>query len=99
MSIIIHGRKMPKDGECVVVFPGGVVQKYKAGGIAFYEYQDRTEETEAIELSPHGRLGDLDKMKADYLASTENGKFTVDVPLFIDETETIIPADGGADNG
>lgn len=106
MSILIPGM-MPKDGECVVVFPGGVVQKYKAGGIAFFEYQDRTEEAVAVQLPPHGRLGDLDAMAAKDNADYEDAMASIaDVSLrsivckihdgaqkMIAEAETILQAD------
>lgn len=106
MSILIH-MQMPKDGECVVVFPGGVVQKYKAGGIAFFEYQDRTEEHVAVQLPPHGRLIEADKLMAnikahDYLLtamcnSQENGMFTCGIQQAVDEADTIIPEDPGGE--
>lgn len=106
MSILIHG-KMPKDGECVVVFAGGVVQKYKAGGIAFFEYQSRTEETVAVQLPPHGRLIDADALEnegADVHQDIEYCGYVEDTIYgfsqeMIENAPTILPAEGGVDNG
>ena len=107
MGIYIRGISMPKDGECVVVVPSGVVQKYKAGGIAFYEYQDRTEETVAVQLPPHGRLIDADALLKDHglgmycpkckrderSCQFEMIHTTMDFCEWIEDAPTIIPAD------
>lgn len=100
MSIIIPGMKMPKDGECVVVFADGVVQKYKAGGIAFFEYQDRLEETVAVQLPPHGRLGDLDALvKKSYEIKSCVGRYSRVVHIEdVKNADTIIPADPGKED-
>ena len=105
MGIYIHGISMPKDGECVVVFPGGVVQKYKAGGIAFFEYQGRTEETVAVQLPPHGRLIDASEKVTVHYDEYIKKEMTIDELLrcgwIESKAPTIVPADpeGGADNG
>ena len=64
MSILIH-MEMPKDGECIVVSSDGTAYKYNPGDVVMYG--DAYNETaDAIELPPHGRLGDLDALMAEF---------------------------------
>ena len=55
MSVIVKGMKMPKDKPIrIVLNPNG--QLFVDHGVHFTEY-------EAVELPPHGRMGDLDKLE------------------------------------
>lgn len=60
MSILIHG-KMPKYGDCVVIFSDGNVRTFKAGLVVFTGREFEAE-NKAIELPPHGRLIDADAL-------------------------------------
>lgn len=104
-GIYIPGMKMPKAGYCFIVFHNGEVwgDGKRIGKVAT-----------AVELPPHGRLIDADKLYKSIQAQTEIiRKWGIDELTeiadllekgFLQEIEnadTIIPADpeGGADNG
>lgn len=100
MSILIKGMDMPqkKNGTVLIIYPNG-----KAA------YEDGTE-YEVIQLPPHGRLGDLDLIKAmimEYIeeygmTKDENGYYSEkwcamkEAEMVIQEAPTVIPADKGA---
>ena len=96
MSMLIH-MKMPKDGECVVIYPDGTAHKYRAEDVALYGYGGRVTESVAVELHPHGRLIDADAFLARnaYFAEREfvNPKYDDTLTDLIDRADTIIPAD------
>ena len=113
MSILVSGMKMPRFGECIVITSDGVASKYLDGDVAIYYAARPDKEAAAVELPPHGRLGDLDAMMAkdaaDF-AEAMNATSSVStrslmrqahdaIQKAIGETEVIIPADpeGGAD--
>ena len=59
MSVLIKGMEMPKEPDelRLIIHPNGqVIVSHKT----FYE------EAEAIEMPPHGRLGDLDRLLRDF---------------------------------
>lgn len=73
MSIVIHGMKMPRFGDCIVITSNGMAYKYMAGDVAIYGEAIRPEEAEAIELPPHGRLIDADDIENITVIMNENG--------------------------
>ena len=64
MGIYIHGMKMPKDGECIVISSCGTARKYDPGDVLMYG-DAYNEMADAVELPPHGRLIDADALIAD----------------------------------
>ena len=108
MSILINGMKMPKERECVVIFSDGKAGKYPAAALYGYDGKDARY---AIELPPHGRLIDADKVCKSVQAQTEiMRKWGIDEMTEIadllekgflqevENAETIIPAEGGENN-
>lgn len=102
MSILIPGVSMPKDGEMLVlcVGPNGKVLhpiEFATEDFLFAE----TGKT-AIELPPHGRLIDADALN-DLLIKLADNKYTPKVFAswlsYEENAPTIIPAEGGIDNG
>ena len=97
MSLYIKGIGLPPSGEAYVIYPDGSLNRQVCGicqcGL------DGT----AIELPPHGRLGDLDALIARnaYFADRDfvNPMYDDTLRDLVDAAPTIIPADGGADNG
>lgn len=66
MDILIKGMEIPKETQCCyTIFPNGKVIVHWDGKVLG--------EAEAIELPPHGRLGDLDKLSGEtnYLICTD----------------------------
>ena len=99
MSIVIHGMKMPKAGErriAILIGSDGIADVYNFCGTHLGKYIC---ECSAIELPPHGRLGDLDATLEE--AKRISGPMTGDgwdnwgVYALIKRQPTIIPAEGG----
>jgi hypothetical protein len=98
MSLYIPGCDLPKEGnKLLVIFPDGVVNEVERG-TPYYE---------AKQLSPHGRLGDLDELEFYFDESAEGlhgtprwAEIFRECAKAVSEAKTIIPADpeGGADN-
>lgn len=86
-DILIKGMEMPKDGEklyMIAFSDGKACASYKP-----FEWH------EVVPVPSHGRLGDLDALRKDWL---ENGKneYVYDTNAFLDSLDnapTIIPAD------
>ena len=106
MGIYIPG-KMPKDGECIVVYGDGEV---------WHHGKRITKVGTAVELPPHGRLGDLDALthtieRVPWYHQNEEKDMVhgansflhqawykeQDIYEAIENADTIIPASGGAD--
>lgn len=97
-SIYIHGVSMPKDGECIVVYGDGEV---------WHHGKRIAKVGTAIELPPHGRLGDLDKLEKMFsdIDNAPYSEFDGEEPFYSAEdaaqiirlAPTIIEAEGGAD--
>jgi len=99
MSLYIPGCDLPKEGnKLLVIFPDGVVNEVERG-TPYYE---------AKQLSPHGRLGDLDEMAVDeseaymsaqlklgddVITKSINEAVHTKIVRLIADTPTIIPAD------
>lgn len=103
MSILIPGMKMPKYGDCVVVFSDGDVRTFKAGLVVFTGREFEAE-NKAVELPNHGDLIDRDHLSAVGYTGTEGLDDTFDNGVawtleYIDKLTPVIPADpeGGAD--
>lgn len=67
MSILIKGMEMPKNcGECPFIFSSWGIEYYchlaESSTSAEYVGQEKMTNCPLIELPPHGRLGDLDKL-------------------------------------
>ena len=86
MSILIPGMKLPKAGYCFIVFHDGEVwgDGKRIGKVGT-----------AIELPPHGRLGDLDALmlRVDCHGTNKFGMLDEDIREFIGCAPTIIPAE------
>ena len=110
MGIYISGISLPPDGEKRLVLfigPDGVVDVYRSVVEATPHLESIVCETEAIEVPPHGRLGDLDALIAENNLGTDCSKCkrdvrscqyemihsTMDFCEWIDDAPTIIPAD------
>jgi hypothetical protein len=106
MGLYIHGMKLPPKGKVkmLVLFDDGVL----------LDNADGQNQWMAIELSPHGRLIDADAViediRCEILEHQLNGM--KGTPFYIEDLRTmwqrledediaptIIPAEGGADNG
>ena len=92
MSILINGVSMPKDGLAVniSIFEDGSVRVRYYGGSRVIG--------SAIELPPHGRLGDLDALIIDLMDRGVDGVQTDDLYEILQtimDAPTIIPAEGG----
>lgn len=59
MGIYIKGMEMPRGGEMIVVFSDGTVHKCLPG------IKEELEKSEAVPVSPHGRMIDADALIAD----------------------------------
>lgn len=55
MSIIIKGLNMPKAGETIIILTSSGYVEDVSGQVI--------QGVEAVELPPHGRLGDLDELR------------------------------------
>ena len=105
MGIYIPNMKMPKvciecqmeyDNICCSLLNKGFWQE------DLDEYKEKLSDCPLVEVAPHGRLIDADKLMAnirahDYLLtamcnSQENGMFTCGIQQVVDEADTIIPA-------
>ena len=89
MSIYIKGMGLPKNHRKMILMENGDITDIDGRTIA-----------KAIELPPHGRLGDLDAMMAFVDAGhlrnpLELSWSDADVESMIDSRPTIIPAEGG----
>lgn len=96
MSILIKGMKMPKTHPLTItIYPNGQVLSETVGSKDIHG--------EAVSVPPHGRLGDLDELKAKVkkedsgyeLSSFGDGMWTAfqSVYQYIDAAPTIIPAE------
>jgi hypothetical protein len=112
MSILIPGMEMPCEGLMTIIAIG-----YDGRVFQPIEYPDEHTlyhgtKYKAIDIPPHGRLGDLDALfKAMFQCSDgsiigdkdiDGWPFEAtyaDIKRFIRQAPTIIPAEGGADNG
>ena len=87
MSILIHGVSMPKNGLArnIAIFEDGSVRYYGGARVI----------GRAIELPPHGRLIDADKIeKKSYEIKSCVGRYSRVVHIVdVINAETIIPAD------
>ena len=113
MSILIPGMKMPKDEKAIhlEIHSDGIVLMWQMGD------DDKVVGT-AIELPPHGRLGDLDALMAEFermqkLNDTRGHEFACSfmsssmeistewycVEDAVNAAKTIIPAEGGMNDG
>lgn len=71
MSILIRGMEMPKnckdcpfsDHEAWCLIPGSWKERY------YCPDDERSEYCPLVELPPHGRLGDLDKLMTEFMDS------------------------------
>ena len=103
MGLYVQGVDMPeKYPICLVVWPDGRTEKYAAA----YVDSTKTGECEAVQVPPHGRLGDLDVLAwqftpDDMYYPTEEDKCEYDSHCMslrdvrgnIAMAQTIIPAD------
>lgn len=80
MGIYVHGMKMPQFGGCIVITSDGVARKYLKGDVAIH-YDALQDTASAIEVPPHGRLGDLD--------------LCAKIDMMPWDAPTIIPPEGG----
>ena len=89
MSILIQGMELPKDGYIDVrLFSDGCAY-IQTGEHPYYRA------FEAIELPPHGRLGDLDALmlRVDCHGTNKFGMLDEDIREFIGCAPAIIPAE------
>lgn len=91
MGIYIHGMEMPKAGDCFIIYPDGEVWN---GGKRIGKVGT------AIELPPHGRLGDLGELEFAFNESAEGlhgtpkwAEIYLECAKAVREAETIIQAD------
>lgn len=91
MGIYIPGMKMPKDEKAIhlEIHSDGTVLMWQMGD------DDKVIGT-AIELPPHGRLKDADALIG---KAYQPGAYGYVDAIQIANATTIIPAEGGADNG
>lgn len=92
MGVYIPCMEMPKGGEMIVVFSDGAVQKCLLG------VKEALETSEAVQLPPHGRLGDLDALSKTIKSHAEDWGFGYDygesdLEYDLDSAPTIIQAD------
>ena len=97
MSIIIKGMEMPKN--CYNCWLGHKCQKYEA--LLWNEIdKERKPDCPLVPVPPHGRLGDLDALKAKAIERSEKCGEMVNVldkvitAYDISTAPTIIPAEG-----
>lgn len=86
MGVYIKGIDMPTKQTTFTIFPNGYV--------AIYDAQDSfIGETKAIPVPPHGRLGDLDRLEAQW-ANCDHGAYydKTNFVRSIQKAPTIIPA-------
>lgn len=103
MSVYIPGMEMPKDIEpgLVIEFADGIDGKRYAR-LYHYRHGGLTEWCEAVPVPPHGRLGDLDALKAratKRLYASNHGSmaeaYYAALIDLIDAEPAVIPADTG----
>lgn len=102
MSILIKGMEMPKNcGECKlyhIEYPMYclAVEGHRTVGAPYG--MPRPDWCPLIELPPHGRLGDLDALKAQYRYSEADSEdervWMMNIRRAITNTPTIIEAEG-----
>lgn len=88
-GIYIPNADMPEKGQVVYIFPDGSWQK------AFLGMREPFQGGIAHPIPDHGRLGDLDELRKDWLENGEN-EYVYDTNSFLDSIDnapTIIPAD------
>lgn len=91
-DIIIKGMEMPKDGRIIIqIGSDGAVYFVEKCTIMAEKYE---KSSHAIQLPPHGRLGDLDALQ-DEFKKFHDGKRS----MLIDTAPTIVPAEGGGEDG
>lgn len=110
MSSLIEGMEMPKEGFIeIIIRDDGTVQQtgqsYRIDGTDYYTPYVGEMPTmfEAVEIPPHGRLGDLDKLEQMFVDidnapysgfdGTEPFYSAEDAAQIIRLTPTVIPAD------
>lgn len=103
MSVYIPGMEMPEDGfiTITVTSDGRVVGNSKKESGKF-EYLDNEDIAKAVPVPPHGRLGDLDALKAratKRLYASNHGSmaeaYCAALIDLIDAEPAVIPADTG----
>lgn len=103
MSVYIPGMEMPEDGfiTITVTSDGRVVGNSKKENGKF-EYLDNEDIAKAVPVPPHGRLGDLDALKAratKRLYASNHGSmaeaYYAALIDLIDAEPAVIPADTG----
>ena len=98
MSILIKGLEMPQDGSRITICI------YSNGSCEEPNWQwDETplQGVQAVPVPPHGRLGDLDALREDWLENGEN-EYIYDTNAFlesIDSAPTIIEEEYKIENG
>ncbi len=88
-GIYIPNADMPEKGQVVYIFPDGTWQK------AFLGMREPFQGGLVHPIPDHGRLGDLDELRKDWLENGEN-EYVYDTNSFLDSIDnapTIIPAD------
>ena len=96
-DILIRNMKMPRDCfECPFYRFGDVRDRVTSCWI-------KTEKGEKCPLVPlpegHGRLGDLEELETTVIDAIEEGFNAADVLLDIRFAPTIVPAEGGGEDG
>ena len=97
MSILIRGMEMPKNcKECDLYIEGAC---YAKGYRDYRRIMDKSKPDDCplIELPPHGRLGDLDKLYAMVNEADDYGADIADVLRLIIDAPTVIEAEGETD--
>lgn len=97
MSILIQGMEMPKNcGECPFIFTSWGIEYYchlaESSTSAEYVGREKMTNCPLIELPPHGRLIDADKLKSRLVLdndSNELQRISVDILKWIDIQETV----------
>lgn len=90
-DILIKGMGMPKDNDYLhlIIQNGKVHTAISCGHLT----TDELNVAEAVELPPHGRLGDLDKMRSDFeVISKDYPEGWKLVSGIIDRTPTVLEA-------
>lgn len=90
-DILIRGMEMPKEGEKILIAADGSVwvNAWPTRGYM------RMENVHAVPLPEgHGRLGDLDALQEEFKKSHDGKRL-----MLIDTAPTIVPAEGGTENG
>lgn len=85
MSIIIYDVSLPKDGlvRNISIFEDGSVRYYGGSRVI----------SSAVELPPHGRLIDADKIETERHGNNSQRIMWSNIRQLLSEAETIIPAE------